>query len=320
MSDAHESESIDQLQSLIQSAAFVIVGAGAGMSADSGVQTYQQVDDSDFLTSRNLSYRDVSSIDLLAKNPTLFAQWAERCIEKFRSSEPHNGYTLLRDLQQHMNNEPRNAELCEALHRAMRNGVRSSALDPTRMPGRMLVVTTNVDNMFRRAGLRDVVELHGAYERWQCSALNLPEDNAPPYARFGKVCTKQTWSLDSTWQPTGALPLCSFCSKRPARPAVYNFGDSHFVGDTVDEANLVCFVEAMEALQLPVVLLEIGVGQRLPRIRRVFGDLRSNGNNNTHVTHIRINPDEREPDEPGVIRVRANAVDALSTMLSSLLN
>jgi NAD-dependent SIR2 family protein deacetylase len=303
----------NQIESLIRSAAFVIVGAGAGMSADSGIQTYQQVDDSEFLTTRNLSYRDVSSIDLLAKNPALFAEWAERCIEKFRASEPHNGYALLNQLQQYMSNDSRNAELCAALHGAMRNGARSAELDATRMPGRMLVVTTNVDSMFRRAGLHDVVELHGAYERWQCSALCLPEDNAPPYAKFGKVCTKQTWQLDSAWQPTGALPPCRHCAKRPARPAVYNFGDSHFVGDAVDEANLVCFVEAVRALQLPVVLLEIGVGQRLPRIRRIFGDLHSDA-----VMHIRLNPDEREPDEPGVVRVRANAVDALTQMLSFL--
>lgn len=313
MSESLSIENLNQLASLIQSAAFVIVGAGAGMSADSGIQTYQQVDDSDFLTSRGLSYRDVSSIDLLAKKPALLAQWAERCIEKFRASEPHNGYTLLSELQQHLSNDARNAELCDALHGAMRNGARSAELDPTRMPGRMLTVTTNVDSMFRRAGLRDVVELHGAYERWQCSALNLPEDNAPPYARFGKVCSKQTWQLDNAWQPTGALPPCQHCAKRPARPAVYNFGDSHFVGDAVDEANLVCFVEAVGALRLPVVLLEIGVGQRLPRIRRIFGDMHSD-----KVTHIRLNPDERETDEPGVMRVRANAADALAQLLSFL--
>jgi hypothetical protein len=62
------------------------------MSVDSGLLSYGQVDDSEFLKSKGLSYRDVSCTDLLVKDADLFYEWAFRCVETYRSAEPHQGY------------------------------------------------------------------------------------------------------------------------------------------------------------------------------------------------------------------------------------
>lgn len=285
--------------------AFVLVCTGSGMSADSGLATYDDVE------SKGIDYRDLSSTAMLAKSPAVFAKWADRCVEAYRAATPHEGYALLRRLQEELQLSPRNAELCRVLHDEMNKGSRTELLDATNMPGRVFFATTNVDSMFRRAGLEHVCELHGSYERWQCSGLALPEDGLAPFVKFGRVCRAETWPLNDDWQPTGALPMCRWCGKRPARPAVYHFGDAQFVSDVQAEATFVCFAEAVAKLQLPVLLIEVGVGLRLPRLRRVLADIRAA---NTGAVHVRVNPRE-EAGEAGVRHMRDTAVNALRTLL-----
>lgn len=287
--------------------AFVLVATGSGMSADAGLLTYDDVEKS------GRDYRDLSSTTLLAKSPDAFAAWADRCVAAYRGAEPHAGYSLL--TSHLLAADPRDAQLCSDLHAAMASCSRAAQLDASRLPGRVFFATTNVDSMFRRAGVDDVnlCELHGNYERWQCSGLAIPADGLPPFVQFSTVCRADTWTLDADWQPTGALPLCKWCGVRPARPAVYHFGDGQFVG-AANEANFVCWVEAVCKLRWPVLLLEIGVGLRLPRLRRVLADIRAALPG--LATHIRINPRE-EIAEPGVRHVQDAALSALSALLQS---
>lgn len=64
----------DEIAKALKNATFVIVTAGAGASVDSNLLSYTQVDESEFLKERGLSYRDVSSPDLLVTNPKLFCK------------------------------------------------------------------------------------------------------------------------------------------------------------------------------------------------------------------------------------------------------
>jgi len=289
--------------------AFVLVATGSGMSADAGLMTYDDVEKS------GQNYRDLSSTTLLAKAPQQFAAWAERCVQVYRAAPMHDGYALLTSMSASCAADPRNAQLCADLHNAMASSSRAAQLDAARLPGRVFFATTNVDSMFRRAGVDavDLCELHGSYERWQCSGLAIPSDGLAPFVHFGAVCCADTWALDDDWRPTGTLPLCKWCGVRPARPAVYHFGDGQFVG-AANEANFVCWVEAVCKLRLPVLLLEIGVGLRLPRLRRVMGDIR--GAVGDAATHIRVNPKDESP-EPGVRHVQQTALSALTALLQS---
>ncbi len=111
-------------------ATFVVVCAGAGFSVDSGVAAYAQVDESEFLKSRGVSYRDVSSPDLLWKNKELFYAWADRCISTYRAAEPHHvrgkrcafaelqGYSVLAEWRRKL--EQRDAAVVARLREAMR--------------------------------------------------------------------------------------------------------------------------------------------------------------------------------------------------------
>jgi len=57
---------------LIKKASFLIVGAGAGMSVDSGLSTYADVSNLPWFKENNLTYRDLANPDLLVKNPDWF--------------------------------------------------------------------------------------------------------------------------------------------------------------------------------------------------------------------------------------------------------
>lgn len=167
-------------------------------------QSYAQVDESEWLKSRGLSYRDVSSPDLLATNAVLFNAWTEKCIATYRAATPHEGYAALLRLRDAMNRDPSNAALVAELHAAMRDGVRAADLPRDALPGRMFVATTNVDSMFLKAGFDecDVYHMHGRYERVQCSALH--DGSASSWRRFDAApCRNETWLLDAAWKPTG---------------------------------------------------------------------------------------------------------------------
>jgi NAD-dependent SIR2 family protein deacetylase len=57
---------------LISNATFLIIGAGAGMSVDSGLSTYADVSNLPWFKTHDLTYRDLSNPDLLVKNPDWF--------------------------------------------------------------------------------------------------------------------------------------------------------------------------------------------------------------------------------------------------------
>lgn len=242
----------DNIAKLLKTATYVIVTAGAGCSVDSNLLSYNQVDESTFLKEKNLSYRDVSSPDLLVTNPRLFCkcnvfiyfsiltscsfvdEWSDRCVETYRAARPHEGYgVLLRLLRNSLTTNANNEHYKTLLHSTMRSkGMRSSQLPPDddSLPGRMMIATTNVDSMFLRAGFeeKEVYQMHGSYETWQCSGVAV--NSAASWKRFDdKPCCEKTWRLDVTnWQPGDAAPKCRFCKIRPARPSVYMFGDSLF--------------------------------------------------------------------------------------------
>lgn len=73
-----------------------------------------------------------------------------------------------------------------------------------RLPGRVTLITQNVDNLHQRAGSPDVIEIHGSGFRTRCTQCALT-----PFA-------------DETSYET--VPLCEVCSA-PLRPAVVLFGE-----------------------------------------------------------------------------------------------
>ena len=77
-------------------ATHLLVAAGAGMSADSGLATYDAIADVRCYHDRGLSYADLCCPRLLETDPALAYGFWGSCLHSYRAAAPHAGYALVR--------------------------------------------------------------------------------------------------------------------------------------------------------------------------------------------------------------------------------
>ncbi|HEY9165429.1 MAG TPA: NAD-dependent deacylase [Candidatus Kryptonia bacterium] len=121
----------DFLESLA-SAERVVALTGAGISAESGVPTFRGTDG---LWSK-LKPEELANFDAFLRNPELVSKWYKHRREVTRSVTPNPAHFALVEMEK---------------------------LFP-----RFAVVTQNIDNLHRRAGSRQIAELHGNIEKNYC--------------------------------------------------------------------------------------------------------------------------------------------------------
>jgi NAD-dependent deacetylase len=124
----------DHLLEFLRRAKHVAVLTGAGVSAESGLQTFR-----DALTGLWSKYRpeDLATPEAFERNPALVWDWYRMRREGVLRAEPNPAHLAL---------------------------VRLENLVP-----RFTLVTQNVDGLHRRAGSRTVIELHGDLTQVRCS-------------------------------------------------------------------------------------------------------------------------------------------------------
>jgi NAD-dependent deacetylase len=152
---------MEKLTSWIRSACprRVVVLTGAGISAESGVPTFRG---SGGLWER-YSIEDLATPEGFARDPVLVWRWYEWRRTAVRNAEPN------------------------AAHRAIAELEGRGVLDE------LTVVTQNVDELHRRAGSRNVIELHGSIVRVRCmkgcGSSQHPEgfDDLPPLCGCGAL-------------------------------------------------------------------------------------------------------------------------------------
>ncbi|WP_374676181.1 NAD-dependent protein deacylase [Ideonella sp.] len=167
---------LEELQSRLHRARRLVVLTGAGMSAESGIPTFR--DAMTGLWSRVDPAALASEEGFRADTARVWAWYAERR-EGVRQAEPNAG------------------------HRALADYAR-------RHPGRLTVITQNVDDLHQRAGHTDTIRLHGDIlaDQWL--------DPCP--RRGGPPC-------DTDWARPGQPPHCNECGNL-VRPAVVWFGEN----------------------------------------------------------------------------------------------
>ena len=125
---------------LIKNARSIVILAGAGMSADSGINTYENADDfvKDFPQLKNAgieTYKEMAQAKWFSQNPDIAWIFANASANRYFSSKPHPGYELIK-------------EWLDSKHTSF-------------------IVTTNVDGGFRRSGYNNLLEIHGSHSRLQ---------------------------------------------------------------------------------------------------------------------------------------------------------
>jgi NAD-dependent deacetylase len=171
------SDLIDDLRRRVQAAPSMCVLTGAGMSAESGIPTFR-----DALTGlwSRFDPMQLASEEGFRADPALVWNWYAERRAGVRAAEPNAGHRALADFAQ-------------------------------RHPGRLTLVTQNVDDLHQRAGNTDTIRLHGDIlaDRWLDDC---------PRRRHGNAC-------DTDWAAPGAPPACTECGNR-VRPCVVWFGEA----------------------------------------------------------------------------------------------
>jgi NAD-dependent deacetylase len=168
---------IGDLRRRVQAAPSICVLTGAGMSAESGIPTFRDAQTG--LWAR-FDPVQLASEEGFRADPTLVWNWYAERRAGVRAAQPNAG------------------------HRAL-------AAFASRFPGRLTLVTQNVDDLHQRAGNTDTIRLHGDIlaDRWL---------DACPRRQRGNGC-----GIDRA--APGTPPACADCGNR-VRPGVVWFGEA----------------------------------------------------------------------------------------------
>ncbi|WHZ11631.1 MAG: NAD-dependent protein deacetylase of SIR2 family [Burkholderiaceae bacterium] len=171
MTDALKLPAIDAVRAWLRGARRIAVLTGAGVSAESGVPTFR-----DAQTGLWARFRpeDLATEEAFRRNPARVWDWYAERRETLRGVQPNAGHLALAAFQQ-------------------------------RHPGRLTLITQNVDGLHQRAGSAGVLCLHGdlSRNRW----LDMPRD----CCHIDDVCI-------------GRPPYCDRCGNL-LRPDVVWFGE-----------------------------------------------------------------------------------------------
>ncbi len=165
------------VQPWLREAAHIAVLTGAGMSAESGVPTFR-----DAQTGLWARFRpeDLATEEAFRRDPARVWAWYAERRERMRDVQPNAGHRAIAEFEQ-------------------------------RHPGRLTLITQNVDGLHQKAGSRNVLALHGNIfeDRWldACALARRPQDACA----FGQA------------EP-GQPPRCATCGNL-LRPAVVWFGE-----------------------------------------------------------------------------------------------
>ena len=162
----------------------IVILTGAGVSAESGIATFR---DSNGLW-ENHRLEHVASPEGFRRNPGLVQRFYDLRREQALGVEPNTAHVALARLEQ-------------------------------RLPGEVLIVTQNVDDLHERAGSSNVLHIHGKLNSALCTA-----------------CRQH-----SSW--TGSLadrPPCPSCGEPALRPDIVWFGENVHHLDEIERAVTGC--------------------------------------------------------------------------------
>lgn len=241
-----EIDKIEQAVEWINQADGLLVTAGAGMGIDSGLPDFRGPQGFwtayPTLRQRGIGFTDIASQATFANAPRVAWGFYGHRLDLYRRTQPHEGFAILREFGK-------------------------------RMPQGVFVYTSNVDGQFQKAGFSDthVMECHGSIHTLQCLG----------------ACTPALWPADllevrvdqATGLMLGPLPGCPHCG-RLARPNILLFDDWSWLSSHTDLQQY--RLSQWLATVTNLVIIELGAGIAIPRVRRKSEALRAR--------LIRINP------------------------------
>eukprot|EP01083_Nonionella_stella_P148986 472520_1 len=177
---------------LLKNAHFIVVTAGAGMSADSNLPVYTDIAKVTHFEKNDITYKELCNPNLLNRNPKLFWSFWGSCYNSYKDAAPHKGYRVLRRLRKKLDKAHKaalsgseKARNQYAIHSRILNQLDAHD-EVSRSP--MFVLTSNVDSLFHKSGFAraQTREIHGCTESIQCA----------------EPCSFETWKLRDEYRFT----------------------------------------------------------------------------------------------------------------------
>ncbi len=226
----------------------LLVLTGAGMSADSGIPTFR----GDGGVWETHKAQDLATPEAFQANPDMVWDWYRDRRLKIAGCVPHSGHRSLALLQEHY------------------------------ADGRVVVSTTNEDDLLERAGVHGVISLHG----------NL----------FDTTCSKDCgWSIRDTADNGYSFMACPQCGS-DTRPG------SIWYGESIAR----CSIRAIQIFA-PDACLVIGSSCLVQPVAEIAPEMALAGN-----PVVEINSEETPLSGIATHSLRANTIDVLPTLVDML--
>ncbi len=149
---------IEHAARLLCDARSVVVSTGAGISKESGIPTFRDAPNALWA---NYDPETLASPDGFRRDPPLVWRWYEERRRMISEAQPNPGHLAIASLERHFDD--------------------------------FTVITQNIDDLHRKAGTRNMVEVHGNIFRYKCfdsghEIEELPDDDhVPPRCHCGSL-------------------------------------------------------------------------------------------------------------------------------------
>lgn len=137
-------DDLGKWKSLFERSNSITVLTGAGISAESGIPTFRGKDGFWIAGSKNFTPQDFATFSFFQTHPVEVLEWYKERHQQIASAKPNPGHFALATLEQ----------------RALNMGKS------------FLIITQNIDNLHRKAGSKNVAEIHGNIFKFRCSTKN----------------------------------------------------------------------------------------------------------------------------------------------------
>lgn len=151
---------------------------GAGFSADSGLAVYGDIAKIEAYKKQNLEYHDICQPHILGDDPEIFYGFWGQCMNDYRETKPHDGYEILKEWRDKVNEKPVAIEIQERIQAKYEqenlfenDEVKLNApYQVDRVAKGFHIFTSNVDaHSYDIFNPEEIYDCHGNIELWQCS-------------------------------------------------------------------------------------------------------------------------------------------------------
>ncbi|CEG42323.1 Sirtuin family, catalytic core small domain [Plasmopara halstedii] len=266
----------------LSSADFLLIATGAGFSADSSLPVYADIAKVDVYEKMNLEYHDLCDPYMLEQDEEIFYGFWGNCTNSYRDTKHHSGYQILLKWRNALRLKSKANKLdgTKSKFRATFDRLKNCQALPAEISGDFVtndpffLYTSNVDSHFTRDfDSKELYELHGSIERWQCAG-DVETGAREPCERTWILPAEFRFDLNvATMKANGAeATTCPECGGK-GRPNVLMFHDRQWIANTLEEKRYIAWESVMEQMlqedpTLNLVVLEIGCGTRVPSVRR----------------------------------------------------